>query len=151
MLLIFFLSFITMERKDRFDNAINYLRGKGIIHTQRDIAEKMNAAPSNVSKARKGEESVLTDSFLKRFNRAFNNIFDIDYLLNGIGKLCPEAMEATDEEIFEPDKAAAKEESAEKDKEIEDLKKTVEQLKDELLKSRERENELLRRLLEGKQ
>lgn len=140
-----------MERKDRFDRAINYLKGEGIIHTQKDIADRMGSTAPNVSKARKGEESVLTDKFIRRFNHAFNNIFDIDYLLNGIGKLCPESMEATDEEIFEPEKAAAKEESTEKDKEIEDLKKTVEQLKDELLKSRERENELLRKMLESKQ
>lgn len=76
-----------LEKKERLKKAVEYLKSKGLIHTQKNIAEKMKASSSNVSSALKGEESVLTDNFLRRFNEAFNNIFMIEWLLNGDGRM----------------------------------------------------------------
>lgn len=76
-----------MEKKIRLANAYNYLRSKGEIHTQKDLARRMETTPPNVSSALKGVETVLTDKFLQRFNAAFDNIFNIDWLLNGEGEM----------------------------------------------------------------
>lgn len=76
-----------MEKNERLKIAYQFLKGKGIVHTQKDLAEKMGATPPNVSSAFNGVESVLTDKFLYRFNKAFDNIFNIDWLLLGVGDM----------------------------------------------------------------
>lgn len=76
-----------MDRKERFQKAYNYLRSKGIIHTQEEVANRMQSTASNVSKAMKGVENVLTDSFLRRFNDAFGNVFSLQWLILGEGEM----------------------------------------------------------------
>lgn len=61
-----------MSRQDRFKEAFRYLKNKGRVHTQRDIAEVMGASESNVSAALKGKERFLTENFLCRFAMAFD-------------------------------------------------------------------------------
>lgn len=51
----------------------------------------MGASVSNVSSAMNGVESVLTDKFMRRFNDAFNTLFNIDWLLTGEGAMLNEA------------------------------------------------------------
>jgi hypothetical protein len=78
-----------MDRKDRINEAINYLIGEGKISnksTQKDIAGKMQANYTNVNYAINGSEEYLTDRFLRRFNAAFGDIFSEDWLLNGNGE-----------------------------------------------------------------
>ena len=60
-----------MERKERFKEAFEYLKSRGTAHTQRDIALKMDSSEGNISKAMKGDERVLTNRFLRRFNEAY--------------------------------------------------------------------------------
>ena len=81
-----------MERKDYFRNAFEYLRSKGIIHTQKDVANVMNIKASNMSKAFNNKDGYLTDSFMKRFNDAFNGIFSVDWLLSGEGEMLSEFL-----------------------------------------------------------
>ena len=76
-----------MNRLDRFKKAIEYLTNNGYIHFQTDIAKRMDSHPQPVSKACKGDERYLTDKFLVRFNVAFGNIFNIDWLQNGNGEM----------------------------------------------------------------
>lgn len=76
-----------MYKNERLKKAFEYLRSNGIVHTQKDLAKKMGATPPNVSSALKGVEDVLTDNFLRRFNDAFNNIFNIEWLLIGCGNM----------------------------------------------------------------
>ena len=76
-----------MERNERLQKAFEYLRSKGLVHTQKDVASKMGSSESNLSKALKGEDKVLTDRFLKRFNAAFDSVFNIDWLLHGKGNM----------------------------------------------------------------
>lgn len=76
-----------MTKKDRINEAYQFLRGRGIVHTQKDIAAAMGASPSNISSALKGAENVLTDSFVFRFNKAFNNVFNESWLLTGEGEM----------------------------------------------------------------
>lgn len=76
-----------MERKERFKEAFEYLKSSGTAHTQRDIALKMDSSEGNISKAMKGDERVLTNRFLRRFNEAYGNIFNIEWLIDGVGEM----------------------------------------------------------------
>lgn len=76
-----------MEKKERLKEAFDYLRSKGEVHTQADIADRMNASRPNVSSAFKGDVKCLTDKFLIRFNKAFGDIFRVDWLLTGEGSM----------------------------------------------------------------
>ena len=67
--------------------ARNYLIFKGIISNQQDIANKMNVSKSNISRALNGDEKYLTEKFLIRFNNAFENVFNINWLLTGEGEM----------------------------------------------------------------
>lgn len=81
-----------MYRNERLKRAFEYLKSKGVVHTQKDLAEKMGTTPPNVSSALKGVEDVLTDNFIRRFNNAFDNIFNIDWLLIGSGNMFNDNM-----------------------------------------------------------
>lgn len=76
-----------MNRKEVINSAYEYLRFKGIVHTQKDVAQKMGASVSNVSSALNGVESVLTERFLRRFNIAFGNLFNDEWLMTGEGEM----------------------------------------------------------------
>ena len=76
-----------MDKKERFNEAFNYLKSKGLAHMQRDVAEKMGATPQNVSLALRGAPAVLTDRFLMRFNNAYFGMFNLDWLLTGVGDM----------------------------------------------------------------
>ena len=76
-----------MEKKERINQAFSYLKDNGLVHTQRDLAEKMGATAPNVSSALKGVDNVLTDNFLLRFNNAFGGIFNDNWLLTGEGSM----------------------------------------------------------------
>ena len=87
-----------MERLERFKEAYEYLRFRGMIHTQKDLAEKMRSTPPHVSLAMKGESRYLTDNFLRRFNETFDSIFNLQWLLLGEGDML---KEEEDEAAFE--------------------------------------------------
>lgn len=74
-----------MERKERLKKAINRLRMDGLVGTDRDVAAKIPCSQQNLSKALSGSERYLTDSFLRRFNRAFGDYFNIGWLTDGVG------------------------------------------------------------------
>ena len=76
-----------MTRKERINKAFLYLKNKGIIHTQKDVAKTMGASASNVSSALSGVESVLTDKFMSRFNESFGGLFNDEWLRAGEGEM----------------------------------------------------------------
>lgn len=76
-----------MEKQERLQAAYEYLRSRGKVHTQKDVASAMKATRQNVSSALKGKERFLTDSFLRRFNIAFGEPFNIDWLISGEGEM----------------------------------------------------------------
>ena len=75
-----------MGRAERLNEAYNYLRFKGIISTQKDVAIAMNSTQPNISSALRGEEKVLTDNFLQRFSNAYEDISSY-WLLTGEGSM----------------------------------------------------------------
>lgn len=107
---------------DRVDNAIVFLKSKGVVHTQKDVAEAIGTDKSSLSRALNGDEKYLTERFITRFNRAFGNIFNIDYLLGKAENMFCHPM--TDDElngIFNADKGKGDS----RDEVIELLKKTI--------------------------
>lgn len=75
------------DKKDRFQKSFDHLKSKGLVHTQKELAEKLNSSPPNISRALKGDEEYLTDNLMIRLNESFNNIFNLDWLLTGEGEM----------------------------------------------------------------
>lgn len=75
------------DKTERFQEAFEYLRAQGKVHTQIEAAAKMGATSQNFSAAMNGNLKLLTDKFLKRFNAAFDGVFNIKWLLTGEGEM----------------------------------------------------------------
>lgn len=86
-----------IDKKNRLDKAVAYLRGEQKIKTQKDISEKMEISAETVSRALKGLEKYLTDNFLEKFASEFG--FNPEWLKKGNGKM----IEATIFEVQEED------------------------------------------------
>ncbi len=74
------------DRAKRLNEAFNYLRYSGLVATQKDVSDALGSSPSNISKALKGDERVLTDNFIVRFSEAFSEISS-HWLLTGEGDM----------------------------------------------------------------
>lgn len=70
-----------MDRHYRINEAFDYLRKKGIAHTQKDVSRQIGKCASNVSKAFSGNESVLTKGFILDFNFGYEGMFSLPWLL----------------------------------------------------------------------
>jgi hypothetical protein len=75
-----------MKKLERIQDAVAYLKGKRIIRSQQDIANAMEFNKTSVSQALKGNESYLTNSFLKKFCVSFSEI-NSNWLLTGKGDM----------------------------------------------------------------
>ncbi|WP_185260313.1 S24 family peptidase [Elizabethkingia anophelis] len=67
----------------RLNEAIGYLKGKKETRTQKSIASKLDIDGGNLSKAINGNESYLTEPFLRKFADVFE--IDTNWLLTGEG------------------------------------------------------------------
>ncbi len=74
-----------MEPLDRLHQAIDYLKDKGKIHKQQDIADKLGIGKSYVSEAIKGKPRQFTKGFLARFASAYSEYINEEWLLTGEG------------------------------------------------------------------
>ena len=79
-----------MKKEERLKKAIEFLKSKGKVHKQKDVASAMGASEATISNALKGDEAKLTDKFLKRFNAAYEYIFNMEWLLSGEGEMLNE-------------------------------------------------------------
>lgn len=70
---------------NRLNEAIGYLKGKKETKTQKSIANKLEIDGGNLSKAISGNESYLTEPFLRRFADVFE--LNTNWLLNGEGSM----------------------------------------------------------------
>lgn len=104
---------IVQERLGRLNKAVSYLTATEKVSqnsTQKDIAGLMGYTNStNVNYAFKGNFRYLTEGFLKRFNKAFEDIFSEDWLLNSGGKMLvnsepihSEAIPITQDVVYVP-------------------------------------------------
>ena len=69
-----------MEAKERIKKAYDFLRSKGIVHTQQDVADIMGVKKENISRAFNGNDKYLTTNFIIRFNNAFGNPSAIKFI-----------------------------------------------------------------------
>lgn len=69
---------------DRFRKAVFYLKQAGIISTNGDVANRMEVAPDQVSRA---IHNNCTNSFLRKFNSAFGGMFNNLWLYDGVGEM----------------------------------------------------------------
>lgn len=76
-----------MEAKERIKKAYDFLRSKGIVHTQQDVADIMGVKKENISRAFNGNDKYLTTNFIIRFNNAFGNIFNTDWIIKEEGEM----------------------------------------------------------------
>lgn len=87
-----------IDKKNRLDIAVAYLKGERIIKTQKDISKKMGMSEETISRALKGLEKYLTDSFLEKFAYEFS--LNPEWLKNNSGSMLiqQEQKEVTEEE-----------------------------------------------------
>lgn len=69
----------------RLLKAFDYLKNKGIIHTQTQLAEKIGKTQQSVNAAFKDTPKRCTLGLMKAIADAFPNILNRDYLLTGEG------------------------------------------------------------------
>lgn len=87
-----------MDKKERLNEAVRYLKFKGIVKKQEDIAVRMKAAKSNISSALSGKESVLTDNFIARFCAVYKQI-SYTWLLLGEGDMLSSGEKTVNDRI----------------------------------------------------
>lgn len=80
----------------RIATAIEYLKSIGSVHKQQDVEERMGATESSLSRALKGDAKYLTDKFILRFNKAFGNVFNEDWLIGGEGEMLADDKKTSD-------------------------------------------------------
>lgn len=95
-----------IDKKNRLDIAVAYLKGERIIKTQKDISKKMGMSEETISRALKGLEKYLTDSFLEKFAYEFS--LNPEWLKNNNGSMLiqQEQKEVPEEEEEEDDELA---------------------------------------------
>lgn len=64
------------------------------IHTKGEFADAIHYARAYISSAMNGNKKYLTEKLFRNIHEAFPNVFDLDYLLTGVGNL------VTDEESY---------------------------------------------------
>lgn len=87
-----------IDKKNRLDRAVAYLKGEQIIKTQKDISKKMGISEETISRALKGLEKYLTDSFLEKFAYEFG--LNPKWLKNNNGSML---IQQEQEEVPEED------------------------------------------------
>lgn len=75
------------ERQKRLNEVYEYLRKHQGIHTQTEFADCIRYSRSVISSALNGNEDYLTDKLFRSISKTFPNLFNITYLLEGVGKL----------------------------------------------------------------
>ncbi len=84
-----FFSDVYMEvtSNNKFWEAYCYVRGLGLLRTQKDLATMMHASTATICKALKGDTTALTPKFLRKFNHTFDDMFEEKWLLAGVGDM----------------------------------------------------------------
>lgn len=76
-----------MNRQEILIMVYDYLRSIGVVHTKKELAEKIGFEQTNLSSAFSGSHKYLTDGLFERIDTAFPNIFNKNWLLTGEGEM----------------------------------------------------------------
>ena len=87
-----------LERQKRLNEVYNYLHSNKGIHTKAGFADAIKYARAYVSSALNGNEKYLTDKLFRSICSAFPETFNLDYLLNGDGRLLLDEPQFVSEE-----------------------------------------------------
>lgn len=91
-----------LERQKRLNEVYNYLHSNKGIHTKAGFADAIKYARAYVSSALNGNEKYLTDKLFRSICGAFPETFNLDYLLNGEGRLLLEEPQFVKEDYPSP-------------------------------------------------
>ena len=80
------------EALRRLKESIAYLKSKGQIHKQQDIADTLEMAKGHLSDAVRGGR-YFTEGFLRRFAKAYSEYINEDYLINGVEPLAKPSLQ----------------------------------------------------------
>lgn len=72
---------------DRLNQAFDYLKSKGVVHTNKDFAEAIGKDASTLSQAFKAKGRAMTLGLLARVAETFPDLLNKEYLLTGKGEL----------------------------------------------------------------
>ncbi len=87
------------SRLERLIIAKDYLKQTGRARSVHSIAECMNKAKSNITNIF-GGKSQISERFLYMFNEAFDNIFNITWLIKGEGTLLAEKHDIDEDQTI---------------------------------------------------
>ena len=133
------------ERQKRLNEVYEHLRRYYGIHTKTGFAEALHYGRTSLSAAMNGDESYLTDNLFKNICEAYPGVFNIDYLLNGMGQLLTIQEEVANEELekqFNPQPSYADELIASLKKQVKDKDDQLAD-KDKIIKLLEQKIEVL--------
>ena len=85
-----------MDKVERFQNAYDYLYGRGEYHSKSDLAKRLGRTRTNVSEAYYGRKPYFTDKFLLSFCREFP-IINYEWLVNGTGEMLNQKEKPSEE------------------------------------------------------
>lgn len=85
-----------MDKVERFQNAYDYLYGRGEYHSKSDLAKRLGRTRTNVSEAYYGRQPYFTDKFLLSFCREFP-IINYEWLVNGTGEMLNQQEKPSEE------------------------------------------------------
>lgn len=91
-----------LERQKRLNEVYDYLHSNRGIHTKAGFADAIKYARAYVSSALNGNEKYLTDKLFRSICGAFPETFNLDYLLNGEGRLLLDEPQFVSEEHPSP-------------------------------------------------
>lgn len=141
------------SKKQRLLDAYDYLYYKGIVHSVKELADKMGRSRPGVSKALNGSPDYLNDKFLTAFVQKFD-MFSLDWLITGEGSMFTSPFESKDNNLDHGSlinaAMAAKDETIRaKDETIASLRETIEAQKNEIYMLKQqiveiKNNEILR-------
>jgi phage repressor protein C with HTH and peptisase S24 domain len=70
-----------ISKLEKLENAYNYLRQKGMVHTKKEFAQMLDVNYSNLTMAFSNSEKYLTNGILKKIWKLNHTIFNRDYFL----------------------------------------------------------------------
>lgn len=79
-----------MDKKpifERFLQSIEYLKNKGKIHKQQDIADAVGISKSHMSDVMKDRGGKFSVEFLKKFATAYSDLINEEWLIEGKGQM----------------------------------------------------------------